>query len=544
MAFLLASGLGRPVDEAAAVVHWYFAASGNRTASQLALGWRHAQGHSVPRSCAAAALYYVPAAAAALRPPLGSQQAPGSPAPLERVRLTQDYPATAAARTKERDMVAYYRYSADQGNVDAAAAMGQLLTGGGRGVQRDYPAAAGYLATAAARGDADASAALGMLYANGQGVVQDPVRALRLLRTAAERGHAAGQLGLGLATLAGFGVAPDTGAALTWLAAAAEQGSAEAHAALGSVYAQGLRGAPADRVKALLHLTTAAQAGHLTAALNLALLHLGQLAQPPAHRGPLGAPPVTPPAPQPAQGACRAALALLKSVAERGEAARVVEAAHDAYQAGDQHAALRLYLRGAHMGIELAQANAAFLLAQRQQGAAALLWLRRSADQGHAPSLVLLGDAHFYGRGTAPDASKAAASYSEAGAMHSAQALFNLGAMHQWGRGVRKDAHLAKRFYDMASAAATEAQLPCTLALWGLLLQRGWEEGVQPWAGRLEKVDPESALLALLCAALATVLGALRVRRGRAEVEGGGRPAEVEVQAEAEDEDAVPALVH
>ena len=126
--------------------------------------------------------------------------------------------------------------------------------------------------------------------------------------------------------------------------------------------------------------------------------------------------------------------------------------------------------------------------------------------------------------------------------MHSAQALFNLGAMHQMGRGVRKDAHLAKRFYDMASAAATEAQLPCTLALWGLRVQRCWEEGMKPWVDHLKMVDPESALLALLCAALATVLGTLRVRRRLAENEG-GRPIEA-AQAEAEDDDTVPALVH
>ena len=45
-----------------ALLHYYFAAAGNDTFAQMALGYRHAHGLGVPQSCTAAVLYYNPVA--------------------------------------------------------------------------------------------------------------------------------------------------------------------------------------------------------------------------------------------------------------------------------------------------------------------------------------------------------------------------------------------------------------------------------------------------------------------------------------------------
>lgn len=45
-----------------ALLYYYFAAAGNDSAAQMALGYRHMHGLGVPRSCQAAVLYYNPLA--------------------------------------------------------------------------------------------------------------------------------------------------------------------------------------------------------------------------------------------------------------------------------------------------------------------------------------------------------------------------------------------------------------------------------------------------------------------------------------------------
>lgn len=49
-------------DEAQALLHYYFGAMGGDAASRMALGYRHAHGLAVPKSCWSAAAYYTPVA--------------------------------------------------------------------------------------------------------------------------------------------------------------------------------------------------------------------------------------------------------------------------------------------------------------------------------------------------------------------------------------------------------------------------------------------------------------------------------------------------
>lgn len=72
--------------------------------------------------------------------------------------------------------LADWRPLAAKGSADAQAAIGYMyLTG--RGVRQDYRKAAQYYAPAAARGQPDAQYFLGMMYLRGRGVKQDYARA-------------------------------------------------------------------------------------------------------------------------------------------------------------------------------------------------------------------------------------------------------------------------------------------------------------------------------------------------------------------------------
>ena len=538
---------------AKAVLHQYFAAMGGAPLAQMAMGWRHLRGAGVPESCQSAVLYYDPPAAAVADSTnaKGASFTGGGPdanGANGAIRLTAEASSgfDGAAR-RDADVAQYYKYSADMGNADAASAVGRLLTFGSRGVKQDARTAYKYFTQAAAAGDADAMAHLGHMFANGVGVSEPSNEtALALFRAANDKGNARAAYGLGYMHLGGFGVPRDLAKAFEHITAAAEAGSPEAQFHLGALYARGVFGkeknAPRDvaekekengadgadvnvatthayarpsrrdHAKAFYNFNLAAAQGHATATYNLAIMQLS---------GSLGLPQT-----------CKAACLLLKGLAERGAWTAGVEEARAALAAGRKRAGLVKYMKVAEAGVEVAQANAAFVLdraepwyeestddddddtddddarirrrgfegrfssvlgASRGSSASAsdrerraLHYHKLAADQGNVLSLLKIGDAYFYGRTGVPAAQRrdgggvrdknafderrnvSAAVYLRATQRRSAQAMFNLGAMHEHGLGLPKDLHLAKRYYDMALSTDPKAYVPVKLALYKL----------------------------------------------------------------------------
>ena len=80
----------------------------------------------------------------------------------------------------------------------------------------------------AEKGDAEAQASLGVMYAKGETIPQDFSEALRWYRKAAEQGYAIAQYNLGGMYEKGQGVAQDNAEALKWIRKSAEQGLAQA----------------------------------------------------------------------------------------------------------------------------------------------------------------------------------------------------------------------------------------------------------------------------------------------------------------------------
>jgi SEL1 protein len=367
------------------------------------------------------------------------------------IRLTAETSTgfDGAAR-RDADVAQYYKYSADMGNADAASAVGRLLTFGSRGVKQDARTAYKYFTQAAAAGDADAMAHLGHMFANGIGVNEPSNEtALALFRAAVDKGNARAAYGLGYMHLGGFGVDRDLTKAFEHITNAAEAGSPEAQFHLGALYARGVFGKDApkeenaekesenayarpskrDHAKAFYNFNLAAAQGHATATYNLAIMQLS---------GSLGLPQT-----------CKAAALLLKGLAERGAWTAGVEEARGALAAGRKRAGLVKYMKVAEAGVEVAQANAAFVLDRAEPwyeestdddddddarirrrgfenkgrfssvlGAStfgssasasdrerrALHYHKLAADQGNVLSLLKIGDAYFYGRtgGKAP----------------------------------------------------------------------------------------------------------------------------------------------
>ena len=508
-------------DPGKAVLHYYFASTGNSTVAQLALGYRHIHGVGVPKSCQAAVLYLNPVAELLIE----RFRAPGPQ--VEKVRIA-DVADGQYNPNREKDMMQYYQYSADMGNVEAQTVVGQFFNVGGAGLHRDPAQALHYFKKAAKQGDADALAHLGHMYANGLGVEQNNETALEYFQEAALQGHANALYGMGYLHLSGYGVTKSYAEAMKYFRKAADQGHAEAQFHLGVMFLNGWGSKTSDPSRAMYFFQMASQAGHTLATYNMAVMTL---------RG-IGAP-----------SNCRASLEAMRKVVERGPWASILELAHQEY-AENAKLALALYVRAAEMGLEIGQSNVAYILehqseqlemqrleAQRK----ALEYHKGSALQGNAKSMMAAGNIYYYGKtGDEPDYPKALSFYrkvanSKGSPSTAAHANFNLGIMHQMGQGLAQDFHLAKRYYDISKSNHQDAAVPVAIALYWLQAHvwyadsdlKAWVDGwwdrhvtVSESAGgtkhiKVEQtIDGETLALVLLSVLLVITLRALH-RRAR-----------------------------
>lgn len=528
------------VNEAKAVLYDYFAALEGEPGAQAALGYRHLNGYSVPKSCESALLYYEVAANSAMQK---RQSEPAWPV-HEKVRLSE---VSMIGRRSQADVdaevVQYYEYTALGGNVDAVRMLGNMLLHGSRGVEQDHRKAEMYFEKAAALGDPVASGALGRMYLHGIGVQRNFSKALELFRRNPE--DAESSLGLGFMKMHGILMPRDVPAAVATFeqtvnrATSSRTVHADAFFYLGEalsgdnstapkyepgeIEGQGYGEGPGvvlDLAKALGSYLIAAQHGHVEA-----LHRAGSMF---------------------ARGTgtirnCAQATANFKNAVEGGALAPKAAAAYNRYLAGDYDGALLLYLSAAEEGFELAQSNAGWLLehgtclgaSPKECERVALRMYQRAVDQDRADAKLKVGDFHYFGKGGLPaDPSKAMQFYYQAATEGKhPQAMFNVGWMYTAGDGVEQDFHLAKRYYDLASTSGFDANFPVKLAIWGMYARM--------WAQKVTKrlpVDFDSMLsisqarkkllteviafdtVMLLVMALAVVYILRRLRRRRARV--------------------------
>ncbi|KAJ6661294.1 hypothetical protein lerEdw1_015431 [Lerista edwardsae] len=449
LGFLYASGLGVDSSQAKALVYYTFGALGGNLIAHMILGYRYWAGIGVLQSCESALTHY-----RLVANHVASDISLTGGTVVQRIRLPDEIenPGMASGMLEE-DLIQYYQFLAEKGDVQAQVGLGQLHLHGGRGVEQNHQRAFEYFKQAAVAGNSHAMAFLGKMYSEGSDIVpQSNETALEYFKKAADMGNPVGQSGLGMAYLYGRGVKVDYDLALKYFQKAAEQGWVDGQLQLGSMYYNGI-GVSKDYKQAYKYFNLASQGGHILAFYNLAQMHATGTG---------------------VMRSCHTAVELFKNVCERGRWSERLMAAYNSYKDGDTNSAVVQYLLLAEQGYEVAQSNAAFILDQKEASIIeenetyprALLHWNRAASQGYTVARLKLGDYHFYGFGTEVDYETAFIHYRLATEQqHSAQAMFNLGYMHEKGLGIKQDIHLAKRFYDMAADASPDAQVPVFLAL-------------------------------------------------------------------------------
>ncbi|XP_044292156.1 protein sel-1 homolog 1 [Varanus komodoensis] len=449
LGFLYASGLGVDSNQAKALVYYTFGALGGNLIAHMILGYRYWAGIGVLQSCESALTHY-----RLVANHVASDISLTGGTVVQRIRLPDEVenPGMASGMLEE-DLIQYYQFLAEKGDVQAQVGLGQLHLHGGRGVEQNHQRAFEYFSQAANAGNSHAMAFLGKMYSEGSDIVpQSNETALQYFKKAADMGNPVGQSGLGMAYLYGRGVQVNYELALKYFQKAAEQGWVDGQLQLGSMYYNGI-GVEKDYKQAYKYFNLASQGGHILAFYNLAQMHATATG---------------------VMRSCHTAVELFKNVCERGRWSERLMTAYNSYKDGDTNSAVVQYLLLAEQGYEVAQSNAAFILDQKEASIIeenetyprALLHWNRAASQGYTVARLKLGDYHFYGFGTEVDYETAFIHYRLATEQqHSAQAMFNLGYMHEKGLGIKQDIHLAKRFYDMAADASPDAQVPVFLAL-------------------------------------------------------------------------------
>ncbi|MGH0180917.1 UNVERIFIED_CONTAM: hypothetical protein FKN15_005816 [Acipenser sinensis] len=395
-----------------ALVYYTFGALGGNLIAHMILGYRYWGGIGVPQSCESALTHY-----RLVANHVASDISLTGGSVVQRIRLLDEVenPGVASGMLEE-DLIQYYQFLAEKGDVQAQVGLGQLHLHGGRGVEQNHERAFEYFNQAANAGNTHAMAFLGKMYSEGSdSLPQNNETAMQYFKKAADLGNPVGQSGLGMAYLYGRGVPVNYDMALKYFQKAAEQGWVDGQLQLGTMYYSKKRSV-----------------------------------------GLWGGYP------------------LFKNVCERGHWSERMMTAYSHYKEGEADLALVQYLLLAEQGYEVAQSNVAFILDQgeaklfseNETFPRALLHWNRAAAQGYTVARIKLGDYHFYGYGTDVDYETAVIHYRLASEQqHNAQAMFNLGYMHEKGLGIKQDIHLAKRFYDMAAEASPDAQVPVFLAL-------------------------------------------------------------------------------
>lgn len=460
LGFMYAAGLGVKPSQSKALVYYTFAAACDNLFAKMALAYRSWSGISVYQSCESALKYYREVAKK-----VEEEFSFSGVHIIQRIRLYDEHenPSSHGSSIVDDDLIQYYQFLADKGDIQAQVGLGQLHFQGARGVEQDHQKALFYFQKAADSGNTNAMAYLGKIYLDGSSSVEQNTQlAYDYFKKAADQENPVGQSGLGLMYLQGKGVTKDYTKAFEYFEAAAKKNWVDGHLQLGIMYHKGL-GVPKDYRQALKYFQQASQSGHVLGFYNLAQMHAtgtGTIRD------------------------CRIAVELLKNVAERGHWGEKFMQAYQDHRDGNAKSSFIKYAFLSELGYEVAQSNAAFILDREElltlftkdeSYKRALMYWARSASQGYVMARVKLGDHHYYGQGTKIDYEAAANHYRIASDQQSnAQAFFNLGYMHERGLGLKKDIHLAQRYYDLAAEASDEAQVPVALVKLKLRVINFW----------------------------------------------------------------------
>ncbi|CAJ0939634.1 unnamed protein product, partial [Mesorhabditis belari] len=142
LGFMHATAVGMTKsDQAKALIYYTFAALGGQPLAQMAVGYRYLYGIGVPQNCEQALTYYQKVA----KKVADAVKFSTSPS-IQRLRLTDELEGSVSASggPMDQNLIEYYKFLADKGDVAAQVGLGQLFLTGSKGVEQDFDEAHKY----------------------------------------------------------------------------------------------------------------------------------------------------------------------------------------------------------------------------------------------------------------------------------------------------------------------------------------------------------------------------------------------------------------
>ncbi|KAG2923910.1 hypothetical protein PC115_g8813 [Phytophthora cactorum] len=389
-------------------------ATGEKDAFAM-LGRRYRASHASDVEIATYHYYHAAVEAASVYHQLGKQ-------PLhEMTRLYDSFERdiTVGERGDDDELIQFQKLRADNGDVEAMAAMGDLYYWGAHGVPRDHTQAYNYFNRAAQAGNVNSQSAVAGMLLKGEGTAQDNVTAIKWYEKASEKNHTRALNGLGFIHFHGSGGVPGnkTLALEYFERAAANKEDGDSIFNAGYCHAMGL-GTSVNVSRAMEFYDMAAREfGHFDA-----IFEMGKILM-------IGVPGVV-------SRNSERALEYLKAASDGGQWGRVVRKGFDLYTDGEFERAVVAYHEARELGYPVATSNLAFVYDQRLLQPGNLANERRAHkylllannENGDRETLVRIGDYHYYGlAGLRKDPKTALRWYSRASAEGVAVGAFNVG---------------------------------------------------------------------------------------------------------------------
>lgn len=356
------------------------------------------------------------------------------------------------------ELIQFQKLRAEQGDVRAMTAMGDLYYWGAHGLPRDHALAHAYYSRAARADHVAAQSALAGMLLKGEGGPQDNASAILWFEKAAARNHTRALNGLGFAHFYGTGgVSENKSLALEFFErAAANEEDGDSVFNAGYCHALGLGTAP-NLTRAIHYYEIAAtKFGHFDA-----IFEMGKIWMVGVDGGV-------------AERSLERALMYLKAASDGGGRwGKSMRNGFDKFLSGEFRKAAAFYHEAKELGYPVATSNLAFLYDQRllendgsndvsrleRETRAFHYLLKTSVQNGDKEVLVRIGDYHFYGlAGLQPDAHEALRWYSRASAEGVEAGAYSVGHMHEFGVGIPVNLERAQRYYERVIQLAPESR--------------------------------------------------------------------------------------
>lgn len=447
-----------------ASLYYHTAANSGHPLAQMVLGYRYDQGYRVKQNCEKAASWYEKAAESALDTLRNTHT---SLFPYEgRLKIFDG--KDGYYRKKMKDILNYYKYTANKDGADSQILLGYANLYGIREIPKNTDQALEIFKKAVESGVYSGYSPLGKMYAYGIGVPQNNETAINYYKMGVKKQDPESMNGLGVMYLYGKGVPKDLEAAYKYFNQSASSNIPEAQYNLGLLYMTG-EVVNKNLKKAYDYMSLAAQQG-----FPLAQYYLGRM-----HLHGLGAP-----------KNCQAAVRFFKHVAERGHTTPLLDIAYRKYLEKKYDQSLHLYHQLAATGDEYAIQNAAYMFDNRigtdslfkkaillqysgstnltsdiYANICAFSLNHEAAKLGIVDSMIKVGDYYYFGKGTRVDYEQAIFSYKMSILKNSPRGAFNLGYAYEHGIGVEKDFEASKLYYNKAIQYDENSYIPVKLAI-------------------------------------------------------------------------------